>query len=412
MPPRIRVFESLLIQDTRPQLDRGGVSLSLLDYLLISALLLVTDAEEWVTLARPGSADGQAQSAPASVRQWRKIVYGEPLFPSLRTPANKSAKKSQELDDNLRPSSPANRPVSMRQMRKIVFGEPLFPSRTQTDPGVLAFASRSSISIDDLVTGSSESESMNCPSTPVSTSAPTLGHLDPAFYKALPEVPLQLRPRSRSPPLIRISTDTPVLPTSSTFAHRDLPKLPISSSSPSIANHNQLPLQRSRSTPYFQYSETSKRSSSSQSTYAYVDAPIFMSGGSRKRRLPRLPPTADTTITPYLTKSTIPIPSRNEKTRPRSHTQRSLPDPPNAGSSSESAQEQYMQQSMDKQANVSEDEAWVRSLTPEQQRDLHRTVTASHTTPFDAPPPAYNAIDFSYPPHDSFESPPPPPSPC
>ncbi|KIM83210.1 hypothetical protein PILCRDRAFT_819446 [Piloderma croceum F 1598] len=418
VPPRIRVFEPLLIQDTRPQLDRGGVSLSLLDHLLITALLLVTDAEEWVTLARPGSADRQAQSAPASVRQWRKIVYGEPLFPSLRSPADKSARTSQALDDNLRPSSPANRPVSMRQMRKIVFGEPLFPSRTQTDPGGLAFASQSSISMDDLATGSSESESMNYPSTPVSTSAPTLGHLDPAFSKALPEVPLQLRSNSRSPPLLQLSTDISVLPTSSSFAHRDLPQLPIPSSS--SANHNQPPLQRSRSTPYFQYSETAKRSSSSQSTYAFVDyacvdSPIFMSGGSRRRKLPQLPQTTDTTITPYLTKSTIPIRLRNEKSRPRSHTQRSLPDPPNTsaiGSSSESAQEQYMQQSMEKQANELEDEAWVRSLTPEQQRNLHRTVTVSHNTAFDAPPPAYNAIDFSYPPHDSFESPPPPPSPC
>jgi hypothetical protein len=411
VPPRIRVFEPLLIQDTRPQLDRGGVSLSLLDHLLITALLLVTDAEEWVTLARPGSADGQAQSAPASVRQWRKIVYGEPLFPSLRSPADKCAKTLQELDDNTRPSSPANRPVSMRQMRKIVFGEPLFPSRTQTAPGALAFASQSSISMEDLVTESSESESMNYPSTPVSISAPTLGHLDPAFYKALPEVPLQLRSSSRSPPLLRLSTDISVHPTSSAFAHRDLPKLPIPSSS-SSANHNQLPLQRSRSTPYFQYSETAKRSSSSQSTYAYVDSPIFMSGGSRRRKLPRLPQTTDTTITPYLTKSTIPIRPRNEKNRPRSHTQRSLPDPPNTSSSSESAQQQYMRRSMEKQANELEDEAWVESLTPEQQRHLHRTVTLSNNTAFDAPPPAYNAIDFSYPPHDSSESPPPPPSPC
>ena len=306
----------------------------------------------------------------------------------------------------------------MRQMRKIVFGEPLFPSRCQTAPGELTLTSRSSTSLDGVASESSGSSSMNYPSTPVSTSAPTHGQLDPSFYEKdvppIPEVPHHHRSTSRSPSLLQLSNDSSVLQPSSTFAHRDLPKLPIPSSSPS-AHYHQQSLQRSRSTPYLQYTDTFKRSSSSQSTYASVDSPIFLSGGSRRRLLPQLPQPTNVINSSLSPRPTIPIRSPNEKRRPRSHTQRSLPGPPDTSttrSSSEYAQEQYMRRSMEKEANELED--WVRSLTPEQQRRHHRTAASSHNAAFDAPPPAYNAIDFSSPPHASAptpESPPPPPPP-
>jgi len=419
VPPRIRVYEALLVQDTRPQLDRGGVSLSLLDNLLITALLLVTDPEECVTLARPGGADEQPYSAPASVLQWRKIVYGEPLFPNLHSSKKKPVGTPEPFEDNGRLSPPVNRPASMQQMRKIVFGEPLFPSLSQSGSRGEAFSSRSSISLHGAVSESSESESMNYPSTPVSTSGPMQGHIDPSYDKTvspIPEVPLQYHSTSPSPSFHPPSTapTSSLSPTTAMLAHRQLPRLPIEPSS-SLSPY-QLTLHRSRSTPYLQSSEMVKRTTSAHGS---VDSPVFLSGGQRRRLLPQPPqtsPVATTLATTSRPPLRLVVPTRltSEKVRPRSNTQRSLPEPPGIStgrSLSEGPQEQlYVRRSADKEGNEVD---WVRHLTPERHRRRQRMAAARHNAVFDAPPPAYNAIDFSRPPHASAPaaSPPPPPTP-
>ena len=364
----------------------------------MTALLLVTDAEEWVTFARPGNADGPP-STSSSVRQWRKIVYGEPLFPSLRAPSDECLESSKSLEEDIRPPSPTN--TSVRQMRKIVFGEPLFPSLSRAGSDELAFASRSSISLHDIASESSASESINYPSTPVSH-----GFIDPSFYdKDIPPIPeFPQQSTSRSPSLHPPSTP-PTLP------YRSLPKPPIpSSSSVSISPflHASKSLHRSRSTPFLKTTnlpsssgkshspDSSNRSPSSQSTHVRTHSPTFLSGGTRTlRKLPQLPHSSD--VAP--TSPTPTLPPRTEKSRSRSNTQRSLPEPPQPEGTSESAHEEFIRRSMEKEAiELAE---WVGSLTPEQQRRHHQVAASSHNAVFDAPPPAYNAIDFSHPPHAS-----------
>lgn len=453
IPPRIRVFETLLVQDTRPQLDRGGVSLNLLDHLLVTALLLVTEPEEWITHARPASSpvarmDSIPKSAPASVRQWRKMVYGDPLFPSLRSPSGRVAEPIGDIDEDFRPSSPANRPASMRQLRKIVFGEPLFPSLSQEPPEELEFASRSSSPGDD---GSQSSDSINYPATPLSIGAPNHGYLDPSFYETdippVPELPQQYKPLSPSrslrilPPRPHTSSASAA---SSPITRRELPRPPVPTTptasayspvSPLSLRSDQQWLHRSRSTPFLQGNSTAqsmtlrpphvyadRRPPSSLSSYPssnnLTDISVPSSSGSRRRQLPQVPTIPST---PHMkpTRPTIQTSKpRSEKSRPASrptsHTSslgRSLPQTPDTTASGSgpsrgqlSAQEQMVRQSMEKEAEELAD--WVRSLTPEQQRQHHqREATAvSHGAVFDAPPPAYNAIDFSHPPCASAPS--------
>ena len=68
----------------------------------------------------------------------------------------------------------------------------------------------------------------------------------------------------------------------------------------------------------------------------------------------------------------------------------------------EQEQGQSVRQTMQKEAEELAD--WMRSLTQQGQQGQHNQ--ASQNAMFDAPPPAYNAIDFSHPPHASAPHPP------
>lgn len=474
VPPRIRVFESLLVQDTRPQLDRGGVSLNLLDHLLLTALLLVTEPEEWVTYARPNITvsppEPSIQPQQPSVRRWRKYINADPPFPSLRSPRHRSAEDS-DPDDDLRPSSPAQRPASMRQLRKIVFGEPMFPSLARPGPDPvddLEFATRCSTpdeydeEFDDFDAddaGSFSTDDANDdPITPASTTAPAHGFLDPSFYDSnappVPEVPAEYQSShsASSDPSIRQLPPPPPTPsnttsstlTSSYSLRRELPRPPtLSPSSPLPAEAGPSWLHRSQSTPFL-YGAGSpapsqlrppRRPPSSPETYpdAFSDLVRSPTTTTRPRRQLPQPPTILTASASMCNnvrplRPTVVIRSRSEKQRPATaqpagiaqrslpepqlasaQPQRSLPDTPQAISSGVSAQEQLIQQTMAKEANELAD--WVGSLVPatSQPSGSHPARPAqdervAHRAVFDAPPPAYNAIDFSHPPHASAPS--------
>ena len=82
--PKLKVYETLgNFHESVPQLDHAGISLSLLDHLFVTAILLVTEPEDWMTVARNPmffenhSTDAlsrpksTAAKTPASARQWR-----------------------------------------------------------------------------------------------------------------------------------------------------------------------------------------------------------------------------------------------------------------------------------------------------------------------------------------------------
>jgi hypothetical protein len=76
-PPRLRIYSSLLreVDTSRPQPNFGGVPYALMDYLVTTSLILVTDIEEW--MHRPVDDVEAARSTmesflPESMRNWRK----------------------------------------------------------------------------------------------------------------------------------------------------------------------------------------------------------------------------------------------------------------------------------------------------------------------------------------------------
>ena len=401
------------------------------------------------------SIESPLDSAPASVKQWRKIVYGEPLFPSLRSPCMSHGAHRGELaeEDPVRPETPASRPASMRQWRKIVYGEPLFPSlnniqdcQNSNEMGNGGPShSRSSTPWDDEDVNASlsqSSESVNSPSTPASTAPVSHGFLDPSFYDSdippVPELPDAYKSHSPSSSLLLSSSINsryePPFPASSSSTRRELPKLPVSSSSsPPTASSSIAPLlHRSQSTPFLnnniQPLDIKRKSTgqprrplprdihSSAPTHR-AESPVLsivgfiQTGASRRRQLPPPPVSVLVPTRPSTQIDQRPVSASSSRGR-------SLPSPPVLlpAASGEStrrtiAQEQIVRRSIDKDAN--EHNAWMQSVVPEasssrRQRegdDEHHSSTPSHNAcAFDPPPPAYYAIDFSHPPHAAAPS--------
>ncbi|KAL0564840.1 hypothetical protein V5O48_017197 [Marasmius crinis-equi] len=209
--PKLIVYKTLHDKfDNRPMGIYRGVSLLLLDYLLVSALLLVTDLQEWMTV-RKLEGDGESSSsgsksalvASTSALQWRKILYGEPLYPKPM-PASSST------------NQPPATPTSARHIAKIMFGKPLYPSlQTASSDSSLSFSdvsdsasgSENESETEDPIPAGEEvaetgvqvaklseppSPSAESVSYPLTTSiAPTHTYLDPLFYNeySVPPVP-------------------------------------------------------------------------------------------------------------------------------------------------------------------------------------------------------------------------------
>lgn len=99
LPASLKVYETLYDKYDALALDvHHGVSTLLLDYLVLTCLLLVTDARDWQRVKATeepelqrcrsiptgfGALGSGSELFSASDPQWRKILYGEPLFPKL-----------------------------------------------------------------------------------------------------------------------------------------------------------------------------------------------------------------------------------------------------------------------------------------------------------------------------------------
>ncbi|KAJ7497602.1 hypothetical protein FB451DRAFT_1550428 [Mycena latifolia] len=363
VPPRINVFETLHDKhDARPMSMHNGVSLLLMDHLIVTAMLLVTDVQEWMLVQKyEGSSSDSApslpplsasssdlfdqppQSAPASASQWRKILYGEPLFPK-RSPNSRTV-STTDLSAPL--------PTSAKQMAKIVYGDPIYPSLTSS-PVTSIWDSDDSDDDDDLEAwraqrGSYSTPSPASPQTPptrgVSPSAesvlypngrpPSHGYMDPSYYAEdvppVPQIPAQYASsvsastssRGTTPPdsaRSRALRDLPTPPTplSDSRAHRS------QSTPPREAVQ---PFGRRPSEPLFLAMAPASASSSSSSSAPPAPPRLLTRSQSMKlRQLPTPPtPTTPTSEGPP------------DRLRPRSqrrnsqYNQRSLPMPPIPG---------------------------------------------------------------------------------
>ncbi|KIJ67744.1 hypothetical protein HYDPIDRAFT_25217 [Hydnomerulius pinastri MD-312] len=474
--PKLKVYETLgNFHESVPQLDHAGISLSLLDHLFVTALLLVTEPEDWMTisrnpmffenhstdaLSRPKSTSAKT---PASARQWRKIMYGEPLYPSLKTPAfDKGAVASRGEDaDVLDISEPAQLPTSIQQWRKIVYGEPLYPSLRPQSADGLDIPPRPNTAWD---TASISSESAYYPATP--SSAPSTGFYDASSLfdeseRTVPRISTEnnrryTSPLSYSPAPVSPMPSSECMPLSShpsssprAGGRRELPAPPSSYNPPPST---QPWLHRSRSSPRLSPATTDHKRWMTEdgvripSTFDDQDDPAessprnraLSSGFSiRRRQLPTIPPPRASTVQsppaqprPHSekrlsqTQRTLPptpgpisrSPSATGHRHAQSHSQATPSQPPttstparpstaNHASSATTTQGDAAAQGRRQRHEKNPDELvnWMRNVTRAHHRrvlegeDQERPVGPEDPI-YEAPPPAYNAIDFSTPP--------------
>ncbi|KAJ7072032.1 hypothetical protein C8F01DRAFT_1102257 [Mycena amicta] len=259
VPPRIKVYETLHDKyESRPVISHNGVSIVLLDHLIVTAMLLVTDVQDWMLVQKyEGAEDGapsiaptssssdqmdqQPQSAPASASQWRKILYGEPIFPK-RNPTSMRSVSTTDLSKPL--------PTTSKQMAKILYGDPIYPSLTAS-PVTSVWDSEDEVDDDGRGSLNTNSALPSPQSTHFPTTAPTRIHspssesmyyqdgqpashpyMDPGYYgeesaiPPVPQIPAQYASSSRgtTPPDSARSVSRP--------KSRDLPPTPISPSTP------------------------------------------------------------------------------------------------------------------------------------------------------------------------------------
>ncbi|KIK98260.1 hypothetical protein PAXRUDRAFT_134595 [Paxillus rubicundulus Ve08.2h10] len=456
--PKLKVFENLgSFHESVPQLDHAGISLSLLDHLFVTALLLVTEPDDWMIVARNPTSLGNhstdafphtnsaSTKAPASARQWRKIMYGEPLYPSLKTPAfdRTAAPRGGDDSDVLDISQPLQLSTSIRQWRKIVYGEPLYPSLRPQSANGLDIPPRPSTAGD---TASISSESAYFPATP--SSAPSTGFYDSSFLddsnKTVPRINTENKqyslPLSFSPTSISPIPSSECIPMSSpptallTNGRRELPAPPSSYNPPPSS---QPWLHRSRSSPRLSI-VTEDGVSTPMASLDDQDPPNgtvrsreLSLGSIRPRQLPSIPASREPTIHPALVpprpvdekqssqthQRTLPptpgpVPRSPSATGHRhvrqSHSQAIPPRPPTSstpvrpstatqGDASAQGRRQRHEKDPDELIN------WVRSTTRAHHRRARGGDDEGHASGpddviYEAPPPAYNAIDFSTPP--------------
>ncbi|KAJ7187935.1 hypothetical protein C8R46DRAFT_1053104 [Mycena filopes] len=369
VPPRILVYETLHDKyDSRPISVHNGVSVLLIDHLIITAMLLVTDVQDWMLVQKyegpgpsnesapslphlssgSGSGSGssdvfdQPQSAPASASQWRKILYGEPIFPK-RYPNSRSV-STTDLTSSTAPAAGAPVPTSVKQMAKILYGDPIYPSLPVSTPATSLWDSDDDDDDEDEVVWRAQRGSYNpsplaspaSPASPNSHAPPTRSHspssesvmlyptqhnyMDPGYYlnkdiPPVPQVPAQyassVYSTSRGLDLARLQ------PLRLHREGRDLPCPPTPTTPMSPASSSRGTGTRSQSTPPREVPEPGafgRRPSESSSL-----APIAASPATTSASLP-VPPT--------------PPPPPPERTRTLSRSQsmkmRQLPRPPGA----------------------------------------------------------------------------------
>lgn len=441
--PKLKVFDNLgNTDDSVPQLDHAGISLSFLDHLFVTALLLVTEPEDWLILARCPMSDttstdacppsrGSSLKLPASERQWRKIMYGVPLFPSLKTPA---VDKATEFDESANPST------SAQQWRKIVYGEPLYPSLRPRSADSLGLPPRPRTACDSA---SISSDSAYYSATPSST--PSTGFYDASSFDESDRLVNRITTDRRYAASPHSFSPTPVSPIPSS---EHGPFSPRSSLSPRTSARRELPnppsafhpppsmqpwLHRSRSSPRLSPGTpmTERRQRESEDgvrvkTTALLDDPdtshsaLSPSTSVRRRQLPTVPPAPASHQTPPATERRLsqrmlpPTPdsvsqspitvvhrhvqSHSHITPPQPPPRTRQPRPATAGHGSDGRQvERPPRHEKDPRELID----WMRNVS----REHHRRVLENTAVQpgiddavYEAPPPAYNAIDFSTPP--------------
>ena len=404
-PPRLVVFETLHDRyDARQMLVHRGVSLLLLDYLLVTCLLLVTEAHEWKLVQKHQGEDVTVPTvdtnssvtaipnlAPrhisTSALQWRKVMFGEPLY-RKRCSSPSSVSSFSTTEGDVISSTPSS--MNDTTAQAWTYDHVWHSSSSDTSPITGDQSDHAMFSSARTRSQSPSSESIFYPLTPAS--APSHTYLDPSFYgesyiPPVPSIPDWCKSPGSSSGLGSASRSISEWSVSSSKQPRVLPSPPA------------FPItHRPQSTP--PQAMTSLQTNGEPTSIPVTPTRLIPehsephNGTARgsPRRLPRPPPTfvAQSHMSPQgRSRSHSQSMQPAEKWHPQ-YRQRTLPLPP-VNHSTGSRFEQGFHQDTQKDAET-EFAEWVHALTSP--APLHHLPAPIPRTSFDHPPPAYNSIDF------------------
>ncbi|KAL1723854.1 hypothetical protein EV715DRAFT_245418 [Schizophyllum commune] len=433
--PKLVVYETLRDKyDSRSRNEHGGVSILLLDYLIATALLLVTDVQDWMVVrkyegptldvAPPEGLDGETEmphSHATSNRQWRKIIFGEPLYRkrslsadslSSSTPSD-TVPTSPVLDDpvDIPPDgNPLNSPtVEQADESQADTTQPPTPeveaSPVQTRP--------SSLVLDfDLPAAATARPSPQAPPSPsaesicyplANASAPAHMYLDPAFYgeNDTPSVTSMSSDQGSPTSITRLerSISVPGRRAGGGLAIRELPtppREPAPPLDPSVWTPS--PISPSTDTSdlmTFVRGPSSASSIRPSTAPGLADVPPLSplprtTGASNIRRLPQVPAPGPAEPLPdilhlrhrtQLDDNVVPVPREKRSSAPLQIRTLPLPPTPTATSAA-------VPHMPGPDPYKDEDAEWMRALTMNARPSAPRVRTSL----YDAPPPAYSTL--------------------
>ncbi|KAI9508626.1 hypothetical protein F5148DRAFT_1194849 [Russula earlei] len=266
-PPQLKIFDPLFrFGSSRPQRMHNGLPLSLLDFLLVTAMMLVTPNDEWMNVTRINPSEPLPDSWHPSDGSSSEHPDLKPLLPASATPPVierwRSSILAQVMEDNEshRGESDDGRSKSSRATSRLSFHtdiqsmaqHPTYPP----GQGIFSTHSGSSLSLSSHNLSYSQhghrktrhlpvppiqpSFGRDLPSTSYPSHVPFVSHVQPSQDPPLSTTPL-LNPSSTSPFDLRSPhmipapiSSRPVVESPSTSIHtRSLPIPPTSSTSKS-----------------------------------------------------------------------------------------------------------------------------------------------------------------------------------
>ena len=142
-PPRIKIFETLYARDeTRPQLEHRGVPVMLIDYVLLTAILLVANFEEWLRVEhsrRSGSlsiSTGRTSSGRGHTRSRSKQLHHQQQQQQQNPHGAATGGPTHDLS-HLRPQTSQSHTRAQRHVRQTRRRSASVPGSAPQPPSVL-----------------------------------------------------------------------------------------------------------------------------------------------------------------------------------------------------------------------------------------------------------------------------------
>ncbi|EPQ57102.1 hypothetical protein GLOTRDRAFT_127479 [Gloeophyllum trabeum ATCC 11539] len=201
-PTRLKVFETLFKRGDGPKIDYRAIPIVLIDHLIITAFLLMTDVEEWEKAGKaeeyenrdrarspsPSTAGPSSSASADSIRKWQTLVRGSFIPPPRPRPASRSSaspsvthRTSMLFDSGMSQSSGSDIPASatsapgeVRVQSFLEMVTPEIPSQNYQYPASISGSNHPprSISMSNMSTTGSLGRRRELPTPPVAYDRP------------------------------------------------------------------------------------------------------------------------------------------------------------------------------------------------------------------------------------------------